>query len=120
MTPKPAPGTAKFAEQGHAPAQFCLGVMHDQGRGVTQDDAEADIWLRKAAEQGHINAQFSIGTRYANVPSASSWTKIETVAWFRQDAEQGYIDAKGQPRCCSTPSPSRRATGLRRSSRLVE
>jgi len=41
------------AEQGDAPAQFALGVMYAEGRGVPQDDAEAVRWYGLAAEQGH-------------------------------------------------------------------
>ncbi len=41
-----------LAEQGNAEAQFNLGGMYRQGRGVPQDDAEAMKWYRKAAEQG--------------------------------------------------------------------
>lgn len=46
-----------LAEQGHAKAQFNLGVMYDRGQGVTQDYAEASKWYRKTAEQGDAAAQ---------------------------------------------------------------
>ena len=42
----------KAAEQGHADAQYNLGLMYDYGGGVPEDDAEAVRWYRKAAEQG--------------------------------------------------------------------
>ena len=54
------------AEQGHAKAQFKLGVMYDNGQGVTQDDAEALQWYRKAAEQGYAKAQYNLGFMYGN------------------------------------------------------
>ena len=41
------------AELGVAGAQFNLGVMYAEGRGVPQDDAEAARWYRLAAEQGY-------------------------------------------------------------------
>ena len=41
-----------LAEQGHAVAQFKLGVMYDHGYGVPENDTEAVKWLRKAAVQG--------------------------------------------------------------------
>jgi len=44
------------AEQGHAQAQYFLGMMYDKGYGVTEDDQTAIKWYRKAAEQGHIDA----------------------------------------------------------------
>jgi len=55
-----AAGAAKlkeFAEQGHADAQFDLGVLYASGQGVAQDRGRAVEWLRKAAGQGHQEAQ---------------------------------------------------------------
>ena len=45
------------AEQGDAKAQSHLGLMYDEGLGVSQDYAEAARWFRLAAEQGDANAQ---------------------------------------------------------------
>ena len=41
-----------LAEQGHASAQYNLGIMYEKGQGVPQDYAEAVKLFRKAAEQG--------------------------------------------------------------------
>jgi len=46
----------KAAEQGDAGAQFNLGNMYDQGKGVAQDYAQAVEWYRKAAKQGYADA----------------------------------------------------------------
>jgi TPR repeat protein len=46
----------KAAEQGHAPAQYNLGVCYYYGNGVPQNYREAVRWIRKAAEQGHADA----------------------------------------------------------------
>lgn len=40
------------AERGDADAQYDLGVTYVDGRGVSQDDAEAMRWYRLTAEQG--------------------------------------------------------------------
>jgi len=53
-------------EQGHASAQFNLGVMYGTGKGVPQDHAEAVKWYRRGAEQGHAGAQNNLGTMYDN------------------------------------------------------
>ncbi len=45
------------AEQGDADAQFNLGLLHYNGKGVRQDFAQARKWYLKAAEQGHADAQ---------------------------------------------------------------
>ena len=54
------------AEQGDAAAQFSLGFMYHEGKGVLKDDAEAVRWYRLAAEQGIAAAQFNLGLRYKN------------------------------------------------------
>jgi hypothetical protein len=51
----------KSAEQGHASAQFNLGVMYETGQGVPEDKAEATKWIRKAAEQGDEDAKAWLG-----------------------------------------------------------
>jgi TPR repeat protein len=52
-------------EQGHADAQFNLGVMYANGQGVPQDNKTTVKWYRLAAEQGHALAQGNLGTSYA-------------------------------------------------------
>jgi len=47
----------KAADQGYAIAQYDLGNMYDQGKGVPQNYGEARRWYRKAADQGYTNAQ---------------------------------------------------------------
>ena len=39
-----------LAEQGEAYAQYNLGVIHDSGNGVPEDDAEAVKWFLLAEE----------------------------------------------------------------------
>lgn len=51
------------AEQGYADAQFRLGLMYAEGRGVAKDDAEAVRWYQLAAAQGHAGAQFNLRGR---------------------------------------------------------
>ncbi len=53
-----------LAEQGDAEAQYNLGGMYAEGRGVAQDYGEATKWFRKAAEQGHAEAQYNLGGMY--------------------------------------------------------
>ena len=42
----------KAAEKGNAAAQYSLGNMYANGRGVIKDAAQADTWYHKAAAQG--------------------------------------------------------------------
>ena len=45
-----------FAEQGHAAAQFMLGVMYSHGQGVPQNLVYAHMWYNIAASKGHKEA----------------------------------------------------------------
>ena len=49
------------AEQGHAYAQYNLGVMYDTGEGVPQDDAEAVRWYRLGCGTGACDRAAKIG-----------------------------------------------------------
>jgi TPR repeat protein len=60
-----------LAEEGDASAQYALGFMYAGGQGVTQDDAEAAKWFRRAAEQGHPDAQFLLGRMYRVSPKTT-------------------------------------------------
>lgn len=47
--------------QGHADAQYTLGLLLLAGTGVIHDPDEAYLWISLAAEQGHQEAQNFIG-----------------------------------------------------------
>jgi TPR repeat protein len=55
-----------LAEQGHASAQYNLGIMYHRGEGVLQNYKTAVKWYTKAAEQGYAFAQFSPGLMNEN------------------------------------------------------
>ena len=46
-----------LAEEGNGSAQYFLGLLYDQGKGVPQDYKEAFKWYKLVAEQGNANAQ---------------------------------------------------------------
>ncbi|WP_043885401.1 tetratricopeptide repeat protein, partial [Pectobacterium wasabiae] len=54
----------KAAEQGHAWAQYNLGVAYDNGEGVKKDPVQAVMWYTKAAEQNIPDAQYNLGLMY--------------------------------------------------------
>ena len=45
------------ADQGHANAQYVLGIRYENGSGVRRDRVEAARWYRLAADQGHEDAR---------------------------------------------------------------
>ncbi len=78
----------KLAEEGHAGAQFNLGVMYYKGEGTPPNYAEAMKWYRRAAEQDHVDAQYNLGFMYANGEGVPP-DYAEAAKWYRRAAEQG-------------------------------
>jgi hypothetical protein len=54
-----------LARAGGSAAQFNLGLLYYDGRGVPQDFAQAAEWFEKAANQGYTKAQHNLGAMYA-------------------------------------------------------
>ena len=81
------------AGQGHANAQFTLGVMYYQGDGVTQDYKEAIKWYRLAADQGLAPAQFNVGMMYYQGDGVVQDYQ-EAARWYAMVAEQGLAQAQ--------------------------
>ena len=70
------------AEAGQTEAQFDLGVLYAQGRGVKRDLTLAERWYRKAASQGNSEAEFALGQMYAHgwgVPR----DEADAIRWFQ-------------------------------------
>lgn len=82
------------AEKGSAAAQGILGVMYEEGIGVSRSPADAIRWFRKAADQGDPTAQKYLGDVYrrgAAVPRDYS----EALKWYRRAADLGDGPAQG-------------------------
>jgi uncharacterized protein len=82
-----------LADAGDAPAEYDLGVMYEEGIGVTKDAERAVAFYRKAADQDYAEAQELLGIKYANglgVPKDMS----QAVNWYRKAAEHGVADAQ--------------------------
>ena len=83
----------KAAEQGHAKAQYNLGLMHDNGRGVLQDYEEAVKWYRLAAEKGIAIAQGNLGLMYHNGRGVLQ-DSVYAHMWWNIAASEGHEHAK--------------------------
>ena len=83
----------QWAESGHAPSQWYLGLHYYNGNGVEKDYEKAAIWYRKAAEQGYDTAQSLLGNCYYCGHGVSQ-NYEEAVMWYKKAAEQG--EAGGQ------------------------
>ena len=81
------------AAQGDARAQWSLGVLYHQARGVPQDYAMARQWYEKAAAQGYAEAQLALGVLYENglgVPQDDT----QAAKWYEKAAVQGSKKAE--------------------------
>jgi TPR repeat protein len=78
----------QLADQGHAKAQFNLGVMYDRGQHVVQDYAQAVFWYQKAAEQGNANAQYNLALKY-QMGQGIAKDDTQAAYWYRKAAEEG-------------------------------
>ena len=83
----------KSAKKGDIEAQYNLGLMYENGRGVPQDYKQAVHWLTKSAEQGYARTQFHFGGMYAKGKGAPQDDK-QAVDWYPKSAEQGHAWAQ--------------------------
>ena len=75
-----------LAEQGDAFAQFKLGVMYADGKGVKQNLKAAQDWYAKSADQGLADAQYNLGLLYYPENAAKNL--------FEKAAGQGMAEAQ--------------------------
>ncbi len=78
----------KAAEQGEPQAQFGLGVMYANGRGVPQDYAQAMKWFRAAVDRGNLAPSFYLGLFYENGLGVAK-NDAEAVKWYTKAAALG-------------------------------
>jgi S1-C subfamily serine protease len=76
------------AKQGDAEAQFMLGVMYGEGKGVPQNDKTAVKWYTLAAEQGNANAQTLLGFAYS-LGEGVIKDYVRSHMWFNIAASSG-------------------------------
>ena len=81
-------GFSALASQGNAEAQFRIGIMHDKGRGVPENDAKAIEWFRKAAERGHLEGQINLGVMYARGQGVQR-DNVMALFWFTLASKNG-------------------------------
>jgi len=82
-----------LAEQGHVAAQYNLGVMHEWGDGVPQNNLLAIKWYRRAAENFHKDAQNNLGAMYSKGEGVEQ-NFIKALKWFVISGENGSEDGR--------------------------
>ena len=87
------------AYQGDPVAQFCLGYMYKNGKGVKADDEEAMAWYIKAAQKGHAPAQNNLAKMYGDGWFNSKGDRVDgdftkAISLWRPAAETGNRTAQ--------------------------
>ena len=83
----------RSAEQGNADAQYHLGLLYYDGRGVEQNYEEAVKWFTEAAKQNHAEALDCLGM-FAENGYGMERDEQQAAEWYLQSAEQGNTDAQ--------------------------
>lgn len=80
----------RVALQGHADAQYRMGMCYLSNRGVNQNYKEAAHWFKEAASQQHIEAMFKLGICYSRGTGVIK-SKREAFQWFMKAASLGHV-----------------------------
>lgn len=89
----------KAAKEGDTSAQYNLGLIYSEGRGVVRNPEAAISWWRLAAENGHPQAQHNLALAYISgetiVPGVSKEPRLDAAfVWFRKAARQGLASSR--------------------------
>jgi uncharacterized protein len=82
-----------LAVRGDSKAQFQLGSLYHQGKGVKKDFSQAFLWYRRAAQQGDADAQYSLGNMYL-MGEGIKQDDYQARQWYEKAADQGHEGAQ--------------------------
>ena len=97
VTPRSAVGQSSPAEiailkkkaaAGDASAQYSLGDMYSNGKGVPENKTEAVKWYRLAAAQGNASAQYNLGVMYSSGEGVPE-DYVQAYKWYNLAAAAG-------------------------------
>jgi TPR repeat protein len=84
------------AEAGLVHAQYELGKIYRDGRGVEKDALLAAAWLTRAAEQGSDAASYALGALLLTGGEGLAKDILSALNWLRRSAEDGNQYAQYQ------------------------
>jgi TPR repeat protein len=82
-----------LAEGGNADAQTMLGIIYEEGQGISQDYAAAATWYRRAADQGDPDAQFYLACMH-DLGKGLPIDPAAAASWLSKAADRGHTDAQ--------------------------
>ncbi len=83
----------RAANQGHKNAQYMLGLIFYQGRGVKKNYPKARVWFERAAKQSHSEAQYMLGIIYYDGKGVPK-DHVRAGEWFGKAAQKGDKEAQ--------------------------
>jgi TPR repeat protein len=81
------------AKSGDPAAQVALGMLYENGLGVSADYARAVEWYLLAADQGDARGQYELGMKYLTGKGVER-DNAEALTWLSKAAEQGLPEAQ--------------------------
>lgn len=85
----------ELANKGDANAQQVLGIMYENGQGMTADLQQALKWYRLAANSDNASAQYHLGRLYAT-GSGVPRSPEQSLKWYRLAAANSQPNAQYQ------------------------
>ena len=83
-----------LAKEGNPKAQFNVGLIYANGKGVNRDIFQAKEWYRKAAKQGNTAAQYNLAKLISqNYDKTDPRAMEEVKFWYEKAAEGGQKEA---------------------------
>jgi TPR repeat protein len=83
-----------MAKEGNPKAQYNVGLIYANGKGVNKDSYQAMEWYKKAAEQGNTAAQYNLAKLIAQRPDKDDLRAQKLVRyWYEKAAEGGQKEA---------------------------
>lgn len=99
----------RAAENGHAEAQFYVGIAFLRGFGTRADKEKGELWLNHAAKKGDANAKYKLGMMYENgVKLTRDSTKAQY--WKKQAKVEGYQPVRSPAKAASESAVLNRST----------
>lgn len=85
-----------WAIQGEVEAQYRLGILYQEGRGVSPNVEQALKWFRLAAEQDHRGAKRRLKKLLRGQSSGPAEAESVATRWYKDLAEEGDTNAQYQ------------------------
>jgi len=82
-----------LAKKGLAQAQYNLGVMYGNGKGIAKDYSKAIKWWNHAANQGSGKAQYNLGVMYEEGKGVKK-NLTKAANWYQLASNQGHAKAQ--------------------------